>query len=507
MTTNEFVLALDQGTTSSRAIVFDRDGVVRGIGQREFRQHYPRPGWVEHDPGEIWHSQLDVAREALRNAAASAADVAAIGITNQRETTLIWDRASGRPLARAIVWQDRRTAPMCDQLRQDGHADFLQSRTGLVLDAYFSGTKLAWLLDHVPGARQKAERGELAFGTVDTWLIWQLTGGAVHSTDPSNASRTMLFDLHTQDWNDEILALLNIPRSVLPTIAPSSAVVGESLPEWLGGSIPIAGVAGDQQAATFGQACFKPGMAKNTYGTGCFMLMNVGDKPVQSHNHLLSTVGWGLPAQGQPGWRPAYMLEGGVFVAGAAVQWLRDGLGIIQRSEEIESLAASVADTDDVFMVPAFAGLGAPHWDPYARGTLVGLTRGTTRAHIARATLESIALQSAELLACMNGDSGIALTELRVDGGAARNDLLMQMQADLLGVPVVRPRVPESTALGAAGLAGLAVGFWSDQDEFASKWQAERTFEPSRPDSVREARMRRWRQAVELSKGWSNTAN
>jgi glycerol kinase len=479
VTTNEFVLALDQGTTSSRAIVFDRDGVVRGIGQREFRQHYPRPGWVEHDPGEIWHSQLDVAREALRNAAASAADVAAIGITNQRETTLIWDRASGRPLARAIVWQDRRTAPMCDQLRQDGHADFLQSRTGLVLDAYFSGTKLAWLLDHVPGARQKAERGELAFGTVDTWLIWQLTGGAVHSTDPSNASRTMLFDLHTQDWNDEILALLNIPRSVLPSIAPSSAVVGESLPEWLGGSIPIAGVAGDQQAATFGQACFKPGMAKNTYGTGCFMLMNVGDKPVQSHNHLLSTVGWGLPAQGQPGWRPAYMLEGGVFVAGAAVQWLRDGLGIIQRSEEIESLAASVADTDDVFMVPAFAGLGAPHWDPYARGTLVGLTRGTTRAHIARATLESIALQSAELLTCMNGDSGIALTELRVDGGAARNDLLMQMQADLLGVPVVRPRVPESTALGAAGLAGLAVGFWSDQDEFASKWQAERTFEPS----------------------------
>ena len=316
----------------------------------------------------------------------------------------------------------------------------------------------------------------------------------------------MLFDLHTQDWNDEILALLNIPRSVLPSIAPSSAVVGESLPEWLGGSIPIAGVAGDQQAATFGQACFAPGMAKNTYGTGCFMLMNVGDKPVQSHNHLLSTVGWGLPAAGQDRWRPAYMLEGGVFVAGAAVQWLRDGLGIIQRSEEIESLAASVADTDDVFMVPAFAGLGAPHWDPYARGTLVGLTRGTTRAHIARATLESIALQSAELLTCMNGDSGIALTELRVDGGAARNDLLMQMQADLLGVPVVRPRVPESTALGAAGLAGLAVGFWSGQDEFASKWQAERTFEPAWPDSVREARMRRWRQAVELSKGWSNTA-
>jgi len=478
VTTNEFVLALDQGTTSSRAIVFDREGVVRGVGQREFRQHYPRPGWVEHDANEIWHSQLDVAREALRNAGAAAADIAAIGITNQRETTLIWERATGRPLARAIVWQDRRTAPLCDKLRQDGHGDFLQARTGLVVDAYFSGTKLAWLLDHVPGARSMAERGELAFGTVDTWLIWQLTGGAVHSTDPSNASRTMLFDLHTQDWNDDILALLNIPRSVLPQIAPSSAIVGDALPEWLGGSVPIAGVAGDQQAATFGQACFTPGMAKNTYGTGCFMLMNVGDKP-------------------------AYMLEGGVFVAGAAVQWLRDGLGIIQRSEDIESLAASVSDTDDVFMVPAFAGLGAPHWDPYARGTLVGLTRGTTRAHIARATLESIALQSAELLTCMNADSGIALTELRVDGGAARNDLLMQMQADILGVPVVRPRVPESTALGAAGLAGFAVGFWSSQDEFASKWQAERTFRPAWPESVREARMKRWRQAVELSKGWS----
>ena len=503
MTTNEFVLALDQGTTSSRAIVFDRDGVVRGVGQREFRQHYPRPGWVEHDANEIWHSQLDVAREALRNAGTAAADIAAIGITNQRETTLIWERATGRPLARAIVWQDRRTAPLCDQLRQDGHGDFLQARTGLVVDAYFSGTKLAWLLDHVPGARRMAERGELAFGTVDTWLIWQLTGGAVHSTDPSNASRTMLFDLHTQDWNDDILALLNIPRSVLPQIAPSSTIVGDALPEWLGGPIPIAGVAGDQQAATFGQACFTPGMAKNTYGTGCFMLMNVGDKPVESHNNLLSTVGWGLPQTGHDKWKPAYMLEGGVFVAGAAVQWLRDGLGIIQRSEDIESLAASVSDTDDVFMVPAFAGLGAPHWDPYARGTLVGLTRGTSRAHIARATLESIALQSAELLICMNADSGIALTELRVDGGAARNDLLMQMQADILGVPVVRPRVPESTALGAAGLAGMAVGFWSTQEEFASKWQAERTFEPTWPQSVRDARMNRWRQAVDLSKGWS----
>ncbi|WP_432264284.1 glycerol kinase GlpK [Bordetella genomosp. 12] len=502
---SDYVLALDQGTTSSRAIVFDRQGAVRGVGQREFRQYYPRPGWVEHDALEIWSSQLEVAREALRNAGASAADLAAIGITNQRETTLLWERATGRPLARAIVWQDRRTAPLCEQLRRDGHADWLQQRTGLVVDAYFSGTKLAWLLDHVPGARPAAERGELAFGTVDTWLVWQLTGGAVHSSDPSNASRTMLFDLHTQDWNDEILSLLNIPRSVLPQVAPSSAVIGQASPEWLGGPIPIAGVAGDQQAATFGQACFTPGMAKNTYGTGCFMLMNVGDQPVASHNHLLATVGWGLPEAA--GWRSTYMLEGGVFVAGAAVQWLRDGLGIIQHAEDIEPLAASVADTDDVFMVPAFAGLGAPHWDPYARGTLVGLTRGTTRAHIARATLESIALQSAELLECMNSDSGIPLSELRVDGGASRNDLLMQMQADLLGVPVVRPRVAESTARGAAGLAGLAVGFWSDPQEFAGQWQAERSFEPRWPAPVRQARMQRWRQAVELAKNWARPAS
>lgn len=504
MTANELILALDQGTTSSRAIVFDRGGAVRGLGQREFQQHYPRPGWVEHDATEIWHSQLDVAREALRNAGASAADIAAIGITNQRETTVLWERATGRPLARAIVWQDRRTAALCDQLRQDGHAGWLQERTGLVLDAYFSGTKLAWLLDHLPGARHAAERGELAFGTMDSWLVWQLTGGAVHSTDPGNASRTLLFDLHTQDWNADILELLNIPRSVLPAIVPSSAIVGDALPEWLGGSIPIAGVAGDQQAATFGQACFTPGMAKNTYGTGCFMLMNVGQRAVPSKNNLLSTVGWSLPdAHAAKGRETSYMLEGGVFMAGAAVQWLRDGLGIIQRSQDVEALAASVSDTDDVFLVPAFAGLGAPYWDPYARGALVGMTRGTTKAHIARATLEAIALQSAELLDCMNADSGIPLSELRVDGGAARNDLLMQMQADLLGVPVVRPRVLESTALGAAGLAGLAVGFWKSLDEFSSQWQAERVFEPRWPADVRRARIARWRQAVALSKEWA----
>jgi glycerol kinase len=497
----QFLLALDQGTTSSRAIVFDREGRVRGVDQREFHQHYPQPGWVEHDPMEIWSSQLETARGALRNAGANASDIAAIGITNQRETTVLWERATGRPVARALVWQDRRAAPLCEKLRQDGHADWLQERTGLVVDAYFSGTKLAWLLDNVPGARAAAERGELAFGTVDTWLVWQLTGGQVHSTDDSNASRTMLYDLHTRDWNDDILALLNIPRSVLPTIAPSSGVIAQSQPNMLGGAIAIAGVAGDQQAATFGQACFQPGMVKNTYGTGCFMLMNVGEQPVSSHSKLLSTMGW-TGASKQAG-IAAYMLEGSVFMGGASVQWLRDGLGIITRSSEVEALAAQVADTDDVFLVPAFTGLGAPHWDPYARGTLVGMTRGTTRAHLARATLESIALQSAELLECMKSDSGIALSELRADGGAARNDLLMQMQADLLGVPVVRPRVLESTALGAAGLAGLAVGFWSSQDELASHWQAERRFEPAWSAERREARMTRWKQAVEHSKGWA----
>jgi len=510
---NEFILALDQGTTSSRAIVFDRAGRTCGIGQREFRQYYPQPGWVEHDAAEIWRSQLEVACEALRNAGATAADIAAIGITNQRETTLIWNRQTGQPMAPAIVWQDRRTAQWCDRMREQGLEEWLQARTGLVLDAYFAGTKLVWLLDNVPGARAAAERGELAFGTIDSWLIWQLTGGKRHCTDPSNASRTLLFDIHKQDWSDELLDRLNIPRSVLPEIVPSSGVFAHAQARWLGGAIPIAGVAGDQQAATFGQACFTPGMAKNTYGTGCFMLMNVGDAPVTSKHRLLSTVGWTLaqpadaaaPASGSR-WSTTYMLEGGVFVAGAAVQWLRDGLGIIDRSEDIEALANSVDDTGDVFLVPAFAGLGAPHWDPYARGTLVGLTRGTTRAHIARATLEAIALQSAELLIAMNADSPIDLTELRVDGGAARNDLLMQIQADLLGVPVVRPRVAESTARGAAGLAGLAVGFWSGIDAFAAQWQAERRFEPSWNNDRREARLARWRQAVELSRGWAAPA-
>ena len=497
MTTNEYVLALDQGTTSSRAIVFDREGVVRGVGQREFRQHYPRPGWVEHDANEIWHSQLDVAREALRNAAATAADVAAIGITNQRETTLIWERATGRPLARAIVWQDRRTAPLCDQLRKDGHGDFLQSRTGLVVDAYFSGTKLAWLLDHVPGARQMADRGELAFGTVDTWLIWQLTGGAVHSTDPSNASRTMLFDLHTQDWNDDILALLRIPRSVLPQIAPSSAIVGNALPEWLGGSVPIAGVAGDQQAATFGQACFQPGMAKNTYGTGCFMLMNTGTEPVRSSNGLLTTVAIG------PKGEVNYALEGAVFMGGATIQWLRDELKIIHDARDTDYFASKVGDTNGVYLVPAFVGLGAPYWDPYARGTMVGLTRGANRNHIIRAALESIAYQSRDVLDAMQQDSGIKLAALKVDGGAVANDFLMQFQADMMHTPVVRPTRIETTAMGAAFLAGLAVGFWKSSEELEDKFSVDREFIPQMDRDDRAKRYNGWKKAVERSRRWA----
>jgi glycerol kinase len=497
MKKNDYILALDQGTTSSRAILFDRDGQVRGLAQREFRQHYPQPGWVEHDPMEIWATQLETAREALRNAGATAADVAAIGITNQRETTVLWDRATGRPLAPAIVWQDRRTAALCEKLRGEGKEPLLQARTGLVLDAYFAGTKLAWLLENLPGARAAADQGRLAFGTIDTWLVWQLTGGAVHSTDHSNASRTLLYDLAKADWSDELLEIFDVPRSLLPSIAGSSEVIGHTLPALFGGPIPIAGVAGDQQAATFGQACFAPGMAKNTYGTGCFMLMNVGSRPAQSRQRLLSTVGWKLPG------RSDYMLEGSIFMGGATVQWLRDGLGMISRSDEIEALAASVPDSGDVFLVPAFTGLGAPYWDPHARGTLVGLTRGTTRAHVARAALDSIALQSAELLESMRQDSAIALTELRVDGGASRNDLLMQTQADLLGVAVVRPRIPESTARGAAGLAGLACGFWSGLDEIAAQWQPERTFEPTWSEDRRQACLARWRQAVKLSLGWA----
>jgi glycerol kinase len=498
----DYILAIDQGTTSSRAVVFDRAGQPVAIAQREFAQHFPQPGWVEHDANEIWRTQLAVLREALQRAGISAQQVRAIGLTNQRETTVLWDRRTGEPVAPAIVWQDRRTAQRCDALSAQGAHRMLARKTGLVLDAYFSGTKLEWLLDHVPGARQRAERGELAFGTVDSWLLWKLTGGRVHATDPSNASRTLLFNLHTQDWDDSLLALLGIPRSVLPQVLPSSGVMAETDAEILGVPIAVAGCAGDQQAALFGQACFTPGMAKNTYGTGCFMLMNTGSAPVASRNQLLSTVAWQGPA-GAPQPRTAYALEGSVFMAGATVQWLRDGLQIIRSAEEVEALAASVPDTGDVYLVPAFAGLGTPDWDGQARGALVGMTRGTGRAHIARAALEAIAWQSADVFGAMARDSGLALTELRVDGGASRNNLLMQIQANVLGVPVVRSRVTETTALGAAYLAGLATGLWSGADEIAAQWAEDRRFEPQWSASQREAGMARWREAVDRSRQWA----
>jgi glycerol kinase len=436
----------------------------------------------------------------MQRATEQGAEVSALAITNQRETTVLWDRATGQPVAPAIVWQDRRTAALCDRLRAAGHADVFQRKTGLVLDAYFSGTKLAWLLDHVPGARRRAERGELAFGTVDSWLIWQLTGGRVHATDPSNASRTLMFNLHTLAWDEELLRLLNIPASVLPRLVPSSGVLGETLPSLLGRALPIAGVAGDQQAATFGQACFEPGMAKNTYGTGCFMLMNTGRRAVASRHRLLSTVGWQGP-QGRT--QTAYCLEGSVFMAGATVQWLRDGLQMIQQASEVEALAASVEDTGDVYLVPAFAGLGTPEWDSYARGTLVGMTRGTGRAQIARAALEAIALQTADVFDAMAQDAGVPLRELRVDGGASQNNLLMQLQADLLGVPVVRPRVTETTALGAAYLAGLACGVWHDAQDIVSLWQVDRRFEPGWSDVARRHKLDRWHEAVQRARGWA----
>jgi len=512
----DYILALDQGTTSSRAILFDHSGRVAALAQQEFKQHFPQPGWVEHDAQEIWTSQLAVARDCIKKLASAhsgnaqgAIHIVAIGITNQRETTVLWDRQTGRPVAPAIVWQDRRTAARCDQLRARGHAKRIQQKTGLLLDAYFSGTKLEWLLDHVPGARARAERGELAFGTIDSWLIWNLTGGRVHATDASNASRTLLFNLHTLQWDDDLLTLLHIPRSVLPQVLPSSGVLGETEAALFGAPIRIAGVAGDQQAATFGQACFAPGMAKNTYGTGCFMLMNTGTTAVPSRNQLLTTVGWQGPAgsvgkKAQRNLRAtAYCLEGSVFMAGATIQWLRDGLQMIASADEVEALAASVPDTGDVYLVPAFAGLGAPDWDGHARGTLVGMTRGTTRTHIARAALESIALQVADMFGAMARDAGFALKELRVDGGACRNNLLMQMQADFLGVPVVRPQVTETTALGAAYLAGLATGFWSGADEITAQWAVERRFEPAMVDSHRAAKLTRWRQAVARSRAWA----
>ena len=490
------ILALDQGTTSSRAMVFDECGEIRGVGQFEFTQHFPQPGWVEHDALEIWQTQLAAMRQALAAAGIDAAQIAALGITNQRETTVIWERAGGRPIAPAIVWQDRRTAAACAALREAGHAQRIRHQTGLPLDPYFSGTKIAWLLDHVPGARARAENGELAFGTIDTWLVWQLTGGRCHVTDHSNASRTMLYDLHRQDWDDGLLALLRVPRALLPRIVASSGMCAECDAAHLGRSIPIAGIAGDQQAAAFGQACLAPGMVKNTYGTGCFILMNTGAAPHESSHHLMTSVGWRI------GGATTYMLEGGVFMGGATVQWLRDGLGIIAAAAEVEALAASVADSGGVVLVPAFTGLGAPHWDPWARGLLIGLTRGSSRAHIARAALEAIALQSADVLTAMAADAGAAVTELRVDGGAAKNDLLLQIQADVAGIAVVRPRITETTALGAAYLAGLAVGVWPDTAALAAQWQVERRFEPRLAAAPRDALRERWARAVERAKGW-----
>ena len=505
----DYILSLDQGTTSSRAILFDREGQAVATAQREFRQFFPQPGWVEHDGTEIWQSQYAVMQEVLASQRVSARQLVAIGITNQRETTLLWDRATGEPVAPAIVWQDRRTADRCTRLRAEGRAAMIQRKTGLVLDAYFSATKLEWLLDNVPGARTRAERGELAFGTVDSWLIWKLTGGRVHATDASNASRTLLVNLHTLQWDEALLKLFRIPASLLPQVLPSSGVLGETDAVLLGAPVRIAGVAGDQQAATFGQGCFAPGMAKNTYGTGCFMLMNTGAQAVVSRNQLLTTVAWQGPVvdavTGAPvRHRTAYALEGSVFMAGATIQWLRDGLQIIRSAGEVEALAASVPDTGDVWLVPAFVGLGSPDWDSHARGTLVGMTRGTTRAHIARAALEAIALQVADVFGAMSRDAGLALTELRVDGGACRNDLLMQMQADFLGVPVVRPRVTETTAQGAAYLAGLATGVWRSASEIAEHWAVERRFEPSLNESARTARLARWRQAVARSRDWAS---
>jgi len=492
----DYLLALDQGTTSSRAMVFDRDGQVLGCAQRGFRQFYPRPGWVEHDAEEILRSQLDCAREVLAECNIDASRLAGLGISNQRETTVLWERASGRAIAPAIVWQDRRTARDCDRLRTQGVAETIRDRTGLELDAYFSATKLAWLLNEVPGARVRAERGELAFGTIDSWLIWHLSGGDLHVTDPGNAARTMLYNIHGGAWDDVLLDMFDIPAAVLPTVVASIGICGHTRAEVLGAAVPIAGIGGDQQAASFGQACFEPGMAKSTYGTGCFLLMNTGEHAVASTNRLLTTIGWS-------GYGPTtYALEGSIFMGGAIVQWLRDGLGLIRQASDVEALAASVPDSEGVVLVPAFTGLGAPYWDAYARGTLIGLTRGTGAAHIARAALEAIALQTVDLVAAMNRDGAGPLTELRVDGGAAANDLLMQMQADLLGVPVVRPGMLETTALGAAFMAGLGVGLWSGTDVLAAQWNAERRFEPAMTSEQRETKLAQWHRAVDRSRAW-----
>jgi len=496
----KYVLALDQGTTSSRAILFDHDGLIVSIAQQEFPQIYPAPGLVEHDPEAIWSSQLAVARQVLQNVNASAADIAALGITNQRETALVWEKATGKPVCNAIVWQSRLTAAICEELTAKGFDKEIRQRTGLVTDAYFSGTKVKWILDNVEGAREKADRGELLFGTVDTFLLWRLSKGRVFVTDYTNASRTLLFNIYEGQWDDVLLNELGVPRSMLPEVMPSSAIYGETDPDFFGAPIKMAGIAGDQQAATFGQACYDVGMAKNTYGTGSFMLLNTGTNAVPSQNGLLTTIGWGLEQAG--GRELTYALEGSIFVTGAAVQWLRDGLHAIKDSSEVESLASSEPDNGGVYFVPAFVGLGAPHWDPYARGIIAGLTRGSTIGHIARATLESMCYQTRDVLTAMVSDSGSELTTLRVDGGASVNNTLMQFQADILGVPVQRPKVAETTALGAAYLAGLAVGFWGSRDEVATQWALDRTFEPQMSADQRDALYAQWRRAVERSLRW-----
>jgi glycerol kinase len=493
---NQYILALDQGTTSSRAIVFDRSGRAIGTAQQEYPQILPSPGVVEHDAEAIWSSQLTVAQQAIERAKLDPAQIAAIGVTNQRETTILWDRHTGKPVANAIVWQSRVTAGICDKLKAEGHEPLFREKTGLVVDAYFSGTKIKHLLDTIPGLRKRAEAGDILFGTVDTWLIWRLTGGKRHVTDVSNASRTLVFNIHTLAWDDELLKILDIPRRMLPEVRESSEIYGETEASLFGKAIPVAGCAGDQQAATFGQACFEPGKAKNTYGTGCFLLLNTGDAPVVSNNKLLTTVGWSL------GGKVTYCLEGSVFIAGAVVQWLRDGLGVIKQSVDVEKLALSVDDSHGVVFVPAFVGLGAPYWDPYARGTILGLTRGTTAAHVARAALESMAFQTRDLVDAMRKDSGVTLTALNVDGGASANNLMMQFQADVLGVTVRRPVTLETTALGAAYLAGLAVGYWNGLDEIAKNWSLDREFKPTMPEADREARYARWHKAVERSREW-----
>ena len=494
---SQFILALDQGTTSSRAIVFDHLGNIKSIAQKEFTQIFPQPGWVEHDANEIWSTQLGVAAEAVIMAELAIKDIAAIGITNQRETTVLWDRTTGQPLHNAIVWQDRRTAAYCDQLKQEGWAKKIQQKTGLIIDAYFSATKLKWMLDHVPGARDKAAKGEVCFGTIDSWLIWKLTNGKVHATDVSNASRTMLYNIHSLAWDEELLQLMNIPASILPEVKSSSEVYGFTQQILTSHSIPIAGIAGDQQAALFGQMCTRSGMVKNTYGTGCFMLMNTGTKPVPSTNNLLTTIAWQINGETQ------YALEGSVFIAGAVVQWLRDGLKIIRSSSEVEALATKVTNNDGVYLVPAFAGLGAPHWNQHARGTVFGVTRGTTDAHIARAALESIAYQTMDVLKAMEADAGIAIRELRVDGGATANNLLMQFQSDMLNTKVVRPAITETTALGAAYLAGLAVGYWKSIEEISMQWQMEKTFHPEMSDDQRNHYTKGWNRAISATIHWS----